>query len=202
MDLSPPSLDRLKFAVVCSSNQNRSMEAHGLMLKKGLNVRSFGTGKEVKLPGSSLQSPNVYDFNTTYEHMYKDLSTKDKTLYTQNGILHMLERNRRIKPRPERFQDFKLDEVLFDIIFTVEERIFDQVIEDLENREKEFNQPVHIINIDVADNHEDATLGAFLLYELALTLIKTSDMENEIDEILQDYESKIKRPILHSIAFY
>ena len=95
--------------------------------KKGLNVRSFGTGKEVKLPGPSLQSPNTYDFNTTYEYMYKDLSTKDKQLYTQNGILHMLDRNRRIKPKPERFQDYKSD--VFDIIFTVEERIFDQVIE-------------------------------------------------------------------------
>jgi hypothetical protein len=39
---------------------------------------------------------------------------------------------------------------------------------DLENREKELNQPVHIINIDIADNHEDATLGAFMLYELAM----------------------------------
>ncbi len=61
--------------------------------------------------------------------MYKDLSTKDKTLYTQNGILHMIDRNRRIKAKPERFQDFKSDDFLFDIIFTVEERIFDQVIE-------------------------------------------------------------------------
>jgi hypothetical protein len=39
---------------------------------------------------------------------------------------------------------------------------------DLENREKELNQPVHIINIDITDNHEDATLGAFMLYELAM----------------------------------
>lgn len=94
--------------------------------KKGLNVRSFGTGKEVKLPGPSMQSPNIYDFSTTYEFMLKDLTTKDKTLYTQNGILHMLERNKRIKLRPERFQEFKEQ---FDVIFTVEERIFDQVIE-------------------------------------------------------------------------
>jgi len=78
--------------------------------------------------------------------MYKDLSNKDLTLYTQNGILHMLDRNRRIKLTPERFQDCK-DQ--FDVIFTVEERVFDQVIEDLENRHKESNQPVHVINIDV-----------------------------------------------------
>jgi hypothetical protein len=43
---------------------------------------------------------------------------------------------------------------------------------DLENREKTLNQPVHIINIDVADNHEDATLGAFILYELAVNVRK------------------------------
>jgi len=47
---------------------------------------------------------------------------------------------------------------------------FDCVIQDLESREKEANRPVHIINIDVADNHEDATLGAFILYELALNV--------------------------------
>jgi RNA polymerase II subunit A C-terminal domain phosphatase SSU72 len=104
------------------------MEAHNIMQKKGLNIRSFGTGKEVKLPGAAANSPNVYDFNTTYEFMYKDLYAKDKQLYTQNGILHMIERNKRIKTRPERFQDCREQ---FDIIFTVEERIFDQVMEGL-----------------------------------------------------------------------
>ena len=49
-----------------------------------------------------------------------------RTSYTQNGILHMLDRNRRIKSKPERFQD--TDEQ-FDIIFTVEERIYDSVLE-------------------------------------------------------------------------
>ena len=45
--------------------------------------------------------------------------------YTQNGILHMLDRNRRIKPKPERFQDTTKQ---FDVIFTTEERIYDAVI--------------------------------------------------------------------------
>lgn len=46
--------------------------------------------------------------------------------YTQNGILHMIDRNRRIKTFPERFQNC-LDK--FDVIFTCEERVYDQVVE-------------------------------------------------------------------------
>lgn len=47
--------------------------------------------------------------------------------YTQNGILQMLDRNRRIKPSPERFQEANGD--VFNIIFTVGEKIFDTVVE-------------------------------------------------------------------------
>lgn len=46
--------------------------------------------------------------------------------YTQNGLLHMIDRNKRIKPRPERFQATR-DK--FDILVTCEERVYDQVIE-------------------------------------------------------------------------
>lgn len=38
----------------------------------------------------------------------------------------MLERNKRIKLKPERFQD---SAVLFDLIVTCEERVYDQVVE-------------------------------------------------------------------------
>jgi len=33
------------------------------------------------------------------------------------------------------------------------------------------NKPVHVINIDIQDNHEEATLGAFLICEL-VTLVR------------------------------
>lgn len=75
-----PEKGDTRFAVVCSSNQNRSMEAHSVLLKKGFNVRSFGSGNQVKLPGPSPTQPNVYDFSVTYDDMYNDLLAKDKSL--------------------------------------------------------------------------------------------------------------------------
>ncbi|KAF7239297.1 RNA polymerase II subunit A C-terminal domain phosphatase SSU72 [Varanus komodoensis] len=36
----------------------------------------------------------------------------------------------------------------------------------LNSREQETCQPVHVINVDIQDNHEEATLGAFLICEL------------------------------------
>jgi RNA polymerase II subunit A C-terminal domain phosphatase SSU72 len=36
----------------------------------------------------------------------------------------------------------------------------------LESRTSTDNSSVHVINIDIQDNHEEATLGAFLICEL------------------------------------
>lgn len=85
--------------------------------------------------------------------------------YTQNGLLHMLERNKRIKSNPERFQATKQK---FDIIITCEERVYDQVLECMESREPVDNSTVHVINIDIQDNHEEATIGAFLISDMCL----------------------------------
>ena len=88
------------------------------------------SGDKVKLPGPSADRPNVYDFGTSYEEIHADLKKKDKTMYTQNGILNMLDRNRRIKYAPQRLQESKNK---YDVIFTAEERVYDQCIEHFEN---------------------------------------------------------------------
>ncbi|XP_039250673.1 RNA polymerase II subunit A C-terminal domain phosphatase SSU72-like [Styela clava] len=190
---------KLKFAVVCSSNMNRSMEAHRFMKKKGFNVQSFGTGNQVKLPGPSADKPNVYPFDTRYDDIYKELANKDFNLYTQNGVLHMLDRNRRIKETPQRFQDF---DGKFDVVVSVEERVYDQIMEDFNNREQETMEPVHIINFDVQDNHEEATIGAFVVCELAKLIEASDDIDNDMDELLQEFEEKTNRCIMHSVQFY
>ena len=58
-----------------------------LCSKRGFDVRSFGTGSHVKLPGPAPDKPTVYDFKTTYEQMYNDLVRKDKELYPQHSNL-------------------------------------------------------------------------------------------------------------------
>jgi len=189
----------LRFAVVCSSNMNRSMEAHAYLSNKSFAVQSFGTGDKVKLPGSAPNKPNVYDFGTTYDAIYRDLLGKDRNLYTQNGLLHMLDRNRRIKPNPERLQDCK---DRFDVVVSCEERVYDQILEMFEAREPSENTPVHVINIDIQDNHEEATIGAFLICDLCTQLEESEDLEDDIDELLQEFESKANRQVLHCVQFY
>lgn len=85
--------------------------------------------------------------------------------YTQNGLLHTLDRNRRIKTHPEKFQETKEK---FDILITCEERVYDQVLEFMESKAPSDNSIVHVINIDIQDNLEEATIGAFLISDMCM----------------------------------
>ena len=69
----------------------------------------------------------------------------------ENGMLHILDRNRRIKDRPEKFQDTK---ERFDIILTCEERCYDLVVANFEAMENTTEQPVHVINIDIVSTDD------------------------------------------------
>jgi len=195
-DVVPDDAFKLKFCTVCASNQNRSMEAHLQLAAAGLPTISFGTGTLVRLPGPTISQPNVYHFNsTTYEAIHAELAQQDTRLYTANGLLNMLGRNLTIKSYPERFQDWvpgkpRLEHAedkgargteagVVDIIITCEERCFDAVLEDLHNKGGKLNRPVHVFNVDIKDNHEEALVGGKAIRDLALSLNEAADKERQ-----------------------
>lgn len=161
------------------------MEAHRRLAQANYPVISFGTGSLVRLPGPSISQPNVYPFNiTAYSLMNNELAGKDARLYRANGVLNMLERNQSVKFGPERWQDwqvgkprleqYKADQGshgteggVVDVVITCEERCWDAVMDNLQERGSPLNRPVHVINVDIRDNHEEAALGGEAILDLA-----------------------------------
>ncbi len=155
----------------------------------------------VNLPGLTPTQPNIYDFGVSYQSMYEQLKSADEGAYSRNGVLQMLSRNARVKVAPERWQDERSRE--FDIVITYEERVFDAVVEDLEERGSKDFANVHLLGLDVRDNHTEAETGAQQTVQLLQMLLDAGDeWEDQLDTILESFTRKTDRAVCHNIAFY
>jgi len=188
-------------ALVCASNQNRSVEAHALLLNKGFKkVRSFGTSHTCKLPGPSVDKPNIYPFGTSYKQIYEELKQQNPELYKANGVLNMLERNMRVKHAPERWQEEK--DVSFDLVITFEERVYDIVNEDIMNRDHENKRGVvHVFNLPTRDNHEEAAIAAAHALQLVQLLNEVDNWEDHMDNVMDDFQRKTGKQVLYNVLF-
>lgn len=184
------------------------MESHRVLEEAGYDVSSYGTGSAVRLPGLSIDKPNVYSFGTPYKDIYNDLFSQSEDRYKQNGVLEMLDRNRKLKKAPEKWHDGRK---VFDFIFTCEERCFDSVCEDLMNRGGQLNVIAHVINVDIKDDNENAKVGGRAILKLADMLKdKVSECEKnetqfedcimEVFAVWQEMYPKL--PLNYSAAYY
>ena len=70
------------------------------------------------------------------------------------------------------------------------ERVYDQILENFNTREQEEFGQCHIINCDIVDNHEDATLGAIILSQLIEELVQHEGMRIKMYHLSGIFEFK------------
>ena len=195
----------LKFAMVCSSNMNRSMEAHKQLKRNNLDVYSYGVGTMVRLPAPDNKQA-IFEFGTPYKNIYSKLREIDGgAWYRNNGLLGMVERNMGIKDHPERWQLLPTLSGRFNIVFCFEERVFDALMDDVYRREPENVDeplPFHVINLEVTDNTEEATIGAQIALEFSM---KASDVRDELEDklpgVIEEMQAKYKRSLIHLTVY-
>lgn len=76
-----------------------------------------------------------------------------------------------------------------DVVIAFEERIFDAVVEDLQTREPDNFEPLHVICLDTKDNPHEAKLQGRVALELCWLLeASADDLVTDAPQILDEWE--------------
>ena len=128
------------------------------------------------------------------------LKAEDEELYKQNGMIEILTRNASIKRHPEKFQHAPGP---FDIVVTLEERIFDNVCEDLAQREPKWNSVVHVFGLEVKDTPAESLIAGKDILDLCTAIDAVDgDLDDVVDDLVEAFEAKHpNRPVLHAMHF-
>lgn len=156
--------------------------------------------------------------------------------YKRNGMIQMIERNMKVKAAPERWHN---EAERFQIVVSYDRRAYESIIEgtffsrriwriiapeDVIHRpvREGFGiNPVHLVNIETKDTHEEATNGALASLDLmervcsllslpcflvnaflSMQICRSTDWESEIEDLLAEVEEKSGLSLLHSIYYY
>jgi len=203
----------LRFAVVCRHNVNRSVQVHRMMKVLGLDVRSFGTRKQINLPGSSPKEPSIkFSFGTPYTSIYNHLNELNCKYYKNNRVLEMLAQNIGTKDAPESFQSSDLE---FDVIMTLDDTSFASVMKDISTRRSQENTSLmFILHMPVADelvhirtaSHHAAILAEAIQHKWHESIEELQQVVRTFNEIAEPdgYIATLKRvqPKCESFSAY
>ncbi|CAM9357044.1 unnamed protein product [Ectocarpus fasciculatus] len=192
---------RKSFAVVCSSNVNRSIMAEILLKEHDMRAQSYGTGREVRLPGKDSKSPQSFPFGTPYVEIRDFLARQNEALFRRNSVLGLLERNATTKRAPERWQSLDGEHVAsFDVVVCFESRVFDLVVEDLQQRDPDTFKPLHVVSMTIRDSADDSAAAAGDVLDLCKMLEDCDDLDSDASKLLNEFRIRSKRTVLHQVC--
>ncbi|KAG2495869.1 hypothetical protein HYH03_006107 [Edaphochlamys debaryana] len=111
----------------------------------------------------------------------------------------MLRRNMDVKLAPERYQENR-DQ--FDVVVTFEERVMEQVVEDMAQRQQVTLEPVLVVNLDVKDSHEEAANAAPQALKLCQMLEQGGEWEDCVDGVVAAFQAETNRRLTYTVCYY